>query len=98
MSIYVGTVGLYINVDVDVNIASPGQLRLRTTKPNGAVVLWNVHVDVEGAGLAHYNTASGDLSEAGTYAIQPQWEPDGAGAGKIFYGTPKQLVVKGLGE
>lgn len=68
--IYTNDIGTVIEIDMQTDLTAASSYSLVVKKPNGDIVSWTpTIVDTR---YFRYVTVSGDLSQSGTYAIQPR--------------------------
>jgi hypothetical protein len=78
---YQGDVGLKIELDCGQDISSSTDRAIQVRKPDGTTTSWAASLD--GTDTLAYATASGDLSQAGTYKLQSSMSlGDWTGRGK----------------
>jgi hypothetical protein len=67
--VYVGDIGTIIEIDMQENISTATELKLKVRKPDGTQVEWTP--SIYGTNYLRYTLQVGDLDMAGTYALQP---------------------------
>jgi hypothetical protein len=67
-----GDIGTEINVDMQEDITGATVTKFKVRRPDGAVVEWTAEKD--GLENLRYYTLANDLSQIGTYKLQPYVE------------------------
>ncbi len=68
-TIYQGTVGLVIDIDLGETIAAATGISIKVKKPDGSEMTWTP--TISGTQILRYTTIANDLATAGRYVLQP---------------------------
>jgi hypothetical protein len=71
--IYVGDIGVKIEMSVNIDVSLISLAKFVCRKPNGRTVEWVAQIDATN-GILYYITQEGDLNISGEYKIQPYVE------------------------
>ena len=96
MAVYVGTVGLQIQLELGITLDALASVGIRYLKPDGTTTgTWAAAIDDASGGLISYTTTSvSDLDAPGPWKLNGVYDPSGV---NVFYGETCCLEVKDLG-
>lgn len=66
--VYKDDIGTVIDLDAGEDVSAASSLRIYYTKPSGTISFWTA--TLQGTSLLRYTVQSGDLDEAGVWALQ----------------------------
>jgi len=78
-----------LQVTVDYDLSSVTSVVYLVSKPDGTTVTWTATVETALTGITSYTTITGDLSQVGTYVLQPK----ATFASQELYGEPISFEV-----
>ena len=78
-----------LQVTVDFDLTDVVSVVYSVSKPDGTTSTWTATVETALTGITSYTTTTGDLSQVGTYILQPK----ATFASQTFYGEPISFEV-----
>ena len=82
-SLYKTSLGVKIEITLDYNLTGNTGVTYLVRKPDETETTWTPTVDNTVLGITSYLTQTNDLSQVGTYTIQPKV----SFTGKMYFGT-----------